>query len=284
MQGLRLIIWGMFKKVVIADSLAPVVDDIFSNYQYLGGGILWLGAIYFAFQIYYDFSGYSDIAIGVSKLLGFKLMSNFEFPYFSRNIGEFWRRWHISLSTWFRDYIYIPLGGSKEGKLKSIRNIFLIFTVSGFWHGANFSFVFWGLFHSLLFIPSFLLNTNRKYKSSIIGEKTFFPTPIDFLQTVFTFFLVTVGWIFFRSENISESFDFIFKMFLDFSFPNQIRSPLIFYVLPLIVLEYLMRHYPRLNFKFRNQYIFDLVFLTILVILIIFNFGRAQVNFIYFQF
>lgn len=136
-QGLRLIIWGMFKKVVIADSLAPVVNNIFSNYQDFDGGTLFLGAIFFAFQIYGDFSGYSDIAIGVSKLFGFELMSNFKFPYFSRNIGEFWRRWHISLSTWFRDYLYIPLGGSRGGKWMSLKNIFVIFLVSGFWHGAT---------------------------------------------------------------------------------------------------------------------------------------------------
>jgi D-alanyl-lipoteichoic acid acyltransferase DltB (MBOAT superfamily) len=164
-QGLRLILWGMFKKVVIADSLAPLVDNIFGNYQDLGGGTLWLGAIYFAFQIYCDFSGYSDIAIGTSKLFGFELMSNFKFPYFSRNIGEFWRRWHISLSTWFRDYLYIPLGGSQESKWKSIRNVFVIFLVSGFWHGANWTFIFWGLFHSILFLPSFIFKTNRKYKT-----------------------------------------------------------------------------------------------------------------------
>jgi alginate O-acetyltransferase complex protein AlgI len=134
-QGLRLILYGMFKKVVIADSLAPHVDTIFKNYATLNGGVLLLGLIYFSFQIYCDFSGYSDIAIGTSKLFGFELMSNFKFPYFSRDIGEFWRRWHISLSTWFRDYLYIPLGGSKGGKWISIRNIFIIFIVSGFWHG-----------------------------------------------------------------------------------------------------------------------------------------------------
>ena len=145
----------MFKKVVIADSLAPMVDQLFSNYQEFEGGVLLLGVIYFAFQIYCDFSGYSDIAIGTSKLFGFELMSNFKFPYFSRNIGEFWRRWHISLSSWFRDYLYIPLGGSQEGKLKSIRNIFIIFLVSGFWHGANWTFIFWGLFHAVLFLPTF---------------------------------------------------------------------------------------------------------------------------------
>ena len=149
-QGLRLILWGMFKKVVISDSLAPMVNNIFGNYEEFGGGTLWLGAIYFAFQIYCDFSGYSDIAIGTSKLFGFELISNFKFPYFSRNIGEFWRRWHISLSSWFRDYVYIPLGGSKEGKLKSTRNIFIIFLISGFWHGANWTFLVWGIYHAIL--------------------------------------------------------------------------------------------------------------------------------------
>lgn len=144
-QGLRLILWGMFKKVVIADSLAPTVNKIFRDYELLDGGILWLGLIYFAIQIYCDFSGYSDIAIGISKLFGFNLMTNFKFPYFSRNIAEFWRRWHISLSSWFRDYLYIPLGGSKNGKSKSLRNIFTIFLVSGLWHGANWTFIFWGL-------------------------------------------------------------------------------------------------------------------------------------------
>ena len=195
-QGFRLILWGLFKKVVIADSIAPTVENIFTNYQDFGGVTLWLGAIYFAFQIYCDFSGYSDIAIGTSKLFGIELISNFKFPYFSRNIGEFWRRWHISLSTWFRDYMYIPLGGSKEGKWKSIRNIFLIFLVSGLWHGANWTFVFWGLFHSILFLPSFFLQTNRKFVSSIIGENNYFPTLKEFFQVLTTFISVTIGWVF----------------------------------------------------------------------------------------
>ena len=173
-QGLRLILFGLFKKVVIADSLAPLVDLIFADYQNYGGGTLFLGAIYFAFQIYCDFSGYSDIAIGTSKLFGFEIMSNFKFPYFSRNIGEFWRKWHISLSSWFRDYLYIPIGGSKAGKMKSIRNIIVIFLVSGFWHGANWTFLFWGLFHSILFIPSFIFKTNRMYANSNLIEKNLF--------------------------------------------------------------------------------------------------------------
>tara|TARA_B110000046_G_scaffold74336_1_gene82300 strand:- start:5226 stop:6011 length:786 start_codon:yes stop_codon:yes gene_type:complete len=161
--GIRLIVWGLFKKIVIADSLTPIVNEIFGNFQNESGTTLIIGAVLFAFQIYGDFSGYSDIAIGTSRLFGFDLMSNFKFPYFARNIGKFWRRWHISLSTWFRDYLYIPLGGSRGSKSKQIRNIFIIFLVSGFWHGANWIFIAWGALHALLFLPLFLLRSNRKH-------------------------------------------------------------------------------------------------------------------------
>ena len=283
-QGLRLILWGMFKKVVIADSLAPVVNDIFGNYQELGGGTLWLGAIYFAFQIYCDFSGYSDIAIGTSKLFGFELMSNFKFPYFSRNIGEFWRRWHISLSTWFRDYIYIPLGGSQKGKWKSIRNVFIIFVVSGFWHGANWTFIFWGLFHAMLFLPSFIFNTNRKYTTSIIAENTLFPSPKELIKVLTTFLLVTIGWVFFRSETIGDSFNYINQMIFEIDMPITNRSLMIFYVLPFVLIEYLIKSYPRLNYKTPLNLFFEILHMSILLILIIIYFGRGEVNFIYFQF
>ena len=255
-EGLRLIIWGMFKKVVIADSLAPLVNEIFLNYQNLEGGTLWLGAIYFAFQIYCDFSGYSDIAIGTSKLFGFEIMSNFKFPYFSRNIGEFWRRWHISLSTWFRDYLYIPLGGSKNSKINSIRNIFIIFIVSGFWHGANWTFIFWGLFHSILFIPSFINSTNKKYKNSVIGENKLFPSSKEFLQVVLTFFLVTIGWVF-RSETVDDSFKYLNKMFFELDIPS---SNLIgfYYILPLLLLDYFFRKNERLSIKyFKHDWLFS---------------------------
>ena len=281
-QGLRLILWGMFKKVVIADSLSPIVNEIFRDYELLNGGTLWLGSIYFAFQIYCDFSGYSDIAIGTSKLFGFELMSNFKFPYFSRNIGEFWRRWHISLSTWFRDYLYIPLGGSQEGKWKSIRNVFIIFLVSGFWHGANWTFIFWGLFHSILFLPSFIFKTNRKYKTSIIGEKTILPTPKEFVQVGITFILVTIGWVFFRSETIGDSFNYLNHMIFDISIPKKYRSELISVVV-FIFIEYLIRKDERLNLKLFKNHLFNYILYAVILLFIISNFYEKS-DFIYFQF
>ena len=279
-QGLRLILWGMFKKVVIADSLAPIVDDVFTNYNNYGGGTLWLGAIYFSFQIYCDFSGYSDIAIGTSKLFGFELMSNFKFPYFSRNIGEFWRRWHISLSTWFRDYLYIPLGGSQEGKLKSIRNIFVIFLVSGFWHGANRTFILWGLFHSILFLPSFMFNTNRKYTTSIIAENTFLPSLKEFLKVGITFGLVTVGWVFFRSVTIEDSYEYLTRMFFNFN-PHFRWIRGIPYVVSIVLLDYYLRKSERNIFSNLKPSLIDpLLFLFILY------FYKKNIigDFIYFQF
>ena len=225
-----------------------MVDQLFSNYQEFEGGVLLLGVIYFAFQIYCDFSGYSDIAIGTSKLFGFELMSNFKFPYFSRNIGEFWRRWHISLSSWFRDYLYIPLGGSQEGKLKSIRNIFIIFLVSGFWHGANWTFIFWGLFHAVLFLPTFFFNTNRKYKNSVIGENTILPSPLEFFQVVTTFIFVTVGWVFFRSNDLNDSFDYLYKIIFEFNFPSLYKEG-IKYVLVVLIIDYLITKKSKFNFK-----------------------------------
>ena len=195
-QGVKLILWGLFKKIVIADSLSLSVDIIFSNYSIYNGGVLLLGLIYFSFQIYCDFSGYSDIAIGTSKLFGFEIMSNFKFPYFSRNIGEFWRRWHISLSTWFRDYLYIPLGGSKKGKWKSIRNTLIIFITSGFWHGANLTFLFWGLTHALLFIPSLIKGKNRKYSGNEKIERGYLNFIEDLVRIGFTFSLITIAGYF----------------------------------------------------------------------------------------
>lgn len=280
--GMRLILWGMFKKVVIADSIAPVVDHIFANYEGLDGGVLWLGAIYFAIQIYCDFSGYSDIAIGTSKLFGFNLMTNFNFPYFSRNIGEFWRRWHISLSTWFRDYLYIPLGGSRNGKYQSIRNIFIIFTVSGFWHGSNWTFIFWGLYHACLFLPSFVFQTNRTYLKTSIAEARQLPSLQELFQVLITFLLVTVGWVFFRSETLNGAFIYLKKMFLEIQIPTTSRLHLI-YVFLVLILDYSMRANPRKVLAYNSRVIRYLMYI-IISIGVQFYFGYNETEFIYFQF
>ena len=186
------------------------VNNIFANYHSYDGGILLLALIYFSFQIYCDFSGYSDIAIGISKLFGIELMSNFKFPYFSRDIGEFWRRWHISLSSWFKDYIYIPLGGSMKGQIISIRNIFIIFLVSGFWHGSNWTFILWGLIHSTLYLPLFFRGKNRRYTADVVAKNKYLPSILEFFQMFTTFLLATFAWVFFRSETVIDAFQYLY--------------------------------------------------------------------------
>ncbi|WP_317129159.1 MBOAT family O-acyltransferase [Maribacter aurantiacus] len=286
-QGLRLILWGLVKKVVIADVLALKVDDIFLNYHDFGGGVLWLGAVYFAIQIYCDFSGYSDIAIGVSKLFGIELMSNFKFPYFSRNVGEFWRRWHISLSTWFRDYLYIPLGGSRKGKLKSLRNVFIIFLVSGLWHGANWTFVVWGGVHALLFVPSYISGRNRTYTSDIVAENSWFPTLKELGQVLLTFFLVVLAWVFFRSASLTSALEYISFMFTKFDFPLIYKNGL-YSVGSLLFLDWIFRKDERLNFPFLksvNKKILGLVeVIVILVVVYLISLNTSSSQFIYFQF
>ena len=281
-QGLRLILYGMFKKVVIADSLAPLVDKIFENYATLNGGVLLLGLIYFSFQIYCDFSGYSDIAIGTSKLFGFELMSNFKFPYFSRDIGEFWRRWHISLSTWFRDYLYIPFGGSKGGKWLSIRNIFIIFIVSGFWHGANWTFIVWGLIHAMLYIPLFLQGKNRQYTSSIVAEDKWFPSLKELYQMGSTFFFTMIAWVFFRSESLVDAFKYLYRIATEINIPSTNHIGLII-ILIIIIAEWLMRRDERRVINFSSKIFRRLIYLSLVFLLIIF-YNEQKISFIYFQF
>lgn len=211
-DGMRQILWGLFKKVVIADNCAEFVNEIFNNYQGYSGSTLFLGAVFFTFQIYGDFSGYSDIALGTARLFGIELLQNFSFPYFSRDIAEFWRRWHISLSSWFRDYLYIPLGGSKGGLWMKVRNTFIIFIVSGFWHGANWTFVIWGALNAIYFLPLLLSNKNRN-NMQIVAQGKLLPTIKDFFQMLVTFTLTVFAWIFFRSEDVSQALIIIKKIF-----------------------------------------------------------------------
>lgn len=220
-DGLRQILWGLFKKVVIADQCAQYANLVFNNSEAYSGCTLFIGAVFFAFQIYGDFSGYSDIAIGTARLFGVDLLRNFAFPYFSRDIAEFWRRWHISLSSWFRDYLYIPLGGSKGTLFKKVRNVFIIFLVSGFWHGANWTFIVWGFLNAVYILPSIILNTNRA-NLAIVAEDRLFPSLKEFGSMLLTFILTVFAWIFFRSENVQQGINIIGEIFSDsfFSTPE----------------------------------------------------------------
>ena len=243
--GLRLILWGMLKKVVVADTCAIYANDIFANYTEYSGPTLMLGAVYFAFQIYGDFSGYSDIAIGTAKLFGIQLMTNFKTPYFSRDIAEFWRRWHISLSTWFRDYLYIPLGGSRVGKWKAVRNVFIIFLVSGFWHGANWTFIVWGGIHAGLFLPLLLRGTNRRYTSETIAEGKWLPTGRELLGMAWTFTMVCVAWVFFRAESVEEAVAYVSKIGIlrDWLYlPQKVSYTALAYLSVMVLGDWLMRN------------------------------------------
>jgi len=282
-DGMRQILWGFFKKVVIADNAAVYVNDIFLNYSDYSGSTLLLGAFLFAFQIYGDFSGYSDIAIGTSRLFGFNLMQNFAFPYFSRDIAEFWRRWHISLSTWFRDYIYIPLGGSKHHK---IRNIFIIFIVSGFWHGANWTFMFWGFLNALYFLPLFLFKNNRKNLE--FSSQRILPTFIELKGILITFFLTIIAWVFFRADNMTHAIDYLRILFSKslFAIPEVLPLNILGLIIIFIVIEW---------FNKTKQYglAFDVKPKTLLlrwityialIFIILFYWGINAQSFIYFQF
>lgn len=285
-DGLRQILWGLFKKMVIADNCAVYVNTIFDNHQDYSASTLVLGAVFFAFQIYGDFSGYSDIAIGTSRLFGFNLKQNFAFPYFSRDIAEFWRRWHISLSTWFRDYLYIPLGGSRGSKTQQIRNVFIIFIVSGFWHGANWTFIVWGALNALYFIPLLVTNNNRNH-INIVAEKSIFPKRKEGLKMLITFTLTTIAWIFFRAENIPHALEYIkglFQLNL-FSIPQIRPTDILIIILFFISIEWSGRHqqYALEIFGLKWKRVFRVAFYYILV-LIIFWYSRNDQTFIYFQF
>ena len=286
-------LWGLFKKVVIADSLAIVVDNIFNHYHHFSAATLILGAIGFSFQIYADFSGYTDIAIGVSKLFGFEVLSNFKFPYFSRDIAEFWRRWHISLTSWFKDYLYIPLGGSRVGRSITVRNTFIVFLVCGFWHGAQWSFIVWGLIHALGFMFLLLRKKNRIHTNNIVAFDKDLPDFKESLKVILTFSFVTFSWIFFRLTNLSDSIGFIKQILKNsilhprqYSTFNHYGITVIYYAIPFVLIDWWLRRDERRlrvipNVILRNAVYFCMI-MAVLFLLIIRN--KENNNFIYFQF
>jgi len=285
-DGLRQILWGLFKKIVIADNCATYANLIFNNSAEYSGSTLVLGAIFFTFQIYGDFSGYSDIAIGTSRLFGFKLMQNFAFPYFSRDIAEFWRRWHISLSTWFRDYLYIPLGGSRGGTWMKVRNTFIIFIVSGFWHGANWTFIVWGALNALYFLPLLLTKRNRQ-NMEVVASHSYFPSIKEIGEMTLTFGLTVFAWIFFRADNIGHALEYIKNIFTSslFSKPEILPLMVSFLVILFVCLEWVGRReeyaIEKMGFKWVKPVRWSF-YLFIALLIFLFD-GNDQV-FIYFQF
>ncbi|MEN2401417.1 MBOAT family O-acyltransferase [Flavobacterium sp. MC2016-06] len=289
-DGLRQILWGLFKKIVIADQCAQYANTIFNHSAEYSGSTLVLGAIFFTFQIYGDFSGYSDIAIGTARLFGIDLLRNFAFPYFSRDIAEFWRRWHISLSTWFRDYLYIPLGGSKGGTWMKVRNTFIIFLVSGFWHGANWTFVVWGFLNALYIMPSIIFNTNRD-NLDIVAQGRYLPSIKEVFQIGLTFSLTVFAWIFFRANNIEHAISYISKIFSSslFTIPkydgDDYKRQLFILLFVFIVIEWLGRENQFAIAKIKRRIPKLLRWgIYYLIIFAIFKFVGKEQQFIYFQF
>ncbi|HMK06530.1 MAG TPA: MBOAT family O-acyltransferase, partial [Flavobacterium sp.] len=285
-DGLKQILWGLFKKIVIADNCATYANMVFNNSAEYSGSTHIVAAIFFAFQIYGDFSGYSDIALGTARLFGIDLLRNFAFPYFSRDIAEFWRRWHISLSTWFRDYLYIPLGGSKGGNWMRVRNTFIIFLVSGFWHGANWTFIAWGFLNALFILPSILFKSNRN-NLDIVAQGRTYPTFRELISIIITFALTVFAWIFFRADNMTEAFHFIGEIFSTsvFSKPEGITNSTVWLLLAFIILEWFGREEQYAIAKTGNRWpkILRWTFYYIIVI-VIFEFRGLSQQFIYFQF
>ncbi len=287
-DGMRMILWGLFKKMVVADNCAQTVNMIFDNYTEYGGMQLLIGAILFSFQIYGDFSGYSDIAVGTARLFGIRLMANFRTPYFSRDIAEFWRRWHISLTTWFRDYVYIPLGGSRVKKSKVARNTAVIFLLSGFWHGANWTFLAWGAYHTLLFQPLIMRGKNRKFRNTA-GEGRYLPGAKECLLILTTFALVMIGWVIFRATDIGMAWGYVVRMVTHFTFTTSFTGKFaLMWVGIMLIVEWVYRHrqytldFSEANGLVRYRLVRWSVYATICIACLLFS--GTQTDFIYFQF
>ena len=289
-DGCRQMLWGFLKKLVVADNCATVVNDYWGQYNELTGVTLFLIGVMFTFQIYCDFSGYSDIAIGCARLFGFNLMRNFNFPYFSRSIPEFWRRWHISLTTWFRDYIYFPLGGSRCDKWKIIRNVYIVWAISGLWHGADWTFVCWGVFHATLLAIYNLLGINTKY-NNVVAYGKWLPSVKELMQMALTFFLAVIGWIIFRAETMTQAVEYISRMFAtmfsDYHFTISYGRKFLLYGILLLLVEWVQRdkqHALQLPERGVLRYRVVRWVVYYLVLLIIATYTGEDQTFIYFQF
>ena len=287
-DGCRQMLWGFVKKIVVADNCAVAVDMIWGNYTTMSGLQLLVGAVLFAVQIYADFSAYSDIAIGCARLFGIELQANFKYPYFSRNVSEFWRRWHMSLMRWFRQYVYIPLGGNRIGLNRTLMNIMIVFLLSGLWHGANWTFVVWGAYHGLLMCIALLMGWNRRY-NSVVAAQEWVVTPRELCNMVLTFLLVVLGWIFFRSNSLMEAEGYLSHMISHIGETTvSVGHRALFYSAALLVIDWTCRrreHVLRLNFGGAFQYRWcRWVLYYGLVALIILELHQSQQTFIYFQF
>ena len=284
-DGMTQMLWGFFKKIVVADNSAIIVNQHWNEYATLSSPVLFILALLFTFQIYCDFSGYSDIAIGTARLFGINLMRNFNVPYFSRNIPEFWRRWHISLFSWFRDYIYFPLGGSRCVRWKVFRNTLIVFFVSGLWHGANWTFIAWGLYHGLLICLYILLGVNTKAKD-VVAQGRWLPSLKELGQMLLTFFLVVIGWVIFRSENLTQAYEFICRMFTAFTVKSHLHGMgYIFYGIALLVIEWVRREKQHaLDMTTCSKTWMKWIFCLSFCILIYLLKADALSTFIYFQF
>ena len=288
-DGLRQMLWGFFKKIVVADTCAVLVNENWGNYGNLPGLTLFLLGVLFTFQIYCDFSGYSDIAIGCARLFGFHLMRNFNYPYFSRSIPEFWRRWHISLTTWFRDYVYFPLGGSRCSKWTIVRNVYIVWLISGLWHGANWTFVCWGLFHGTLLVIYNILGINTKYKNGVTYGR-FLPNIKEVFQMVLTFVLVVIGWTIFRAETLAQAVGYLRRMFT-YPLLGPTYATVILLCMAIMVIEWLQRDKQHaLQFSARGIFKYAMVRNSIYVVLICMSYMSFMERieddsaFIYFQF
>ena len=285
-HGLQQMLWGFFKKIVIADNCAVFVNQIFSDYENLNSSSLFVGAIFFSFQIYGDFSGYTDIALGAARLFGIELFNNFSYPYFSKSINEFWKRWHISLTSWFRDYIYIPMGGNRVNPIRKVINTIIVFLISGFWHGANWTYISWGFLNSIFILPKTLSQKTQSNHSNKLLNKVF-----GTIQMLVTFLTVSILWVFFRSKSVYDALKYLQNLAYKWNaiLPdfNGRKSALVLSIIIFVfmIFEWIGKSYNcplAIMNSFKNKWLKWGFYYAIIFCILYFYRGNDQ--FIYFQF